>query len=171
MLQTRQKVFRIVPKCPKMSQNVPKCPLQTHRCPNGLVFQFLRRDDFDFQAFIFPFLLPMMMMIMMMMMMNKNDEQCWTKMIKEVWTKRTKTRWPQILPESLLWEIEEKYDRYVKSISYKMSVRPKMAVFIKEMKWFPPRTPKVCRTWLTWPKILPKSLLWEIWASCEIYSL
>ena len=21
-----------------MSQNVPKCPLQTHRCPNGLVF-------------------------------------------------------------------------------------------------------------------------------------
>ena len=43
MIQTRQKVFRIVPKmsqnvpsCPKMSQNVPKCPLQTHRCPNGL---------------------------------------------------------------------------------------------------------------------------------------
>ena len=26
MLQTRQKVFRIVPKCPKLSQNVPKCP-------------------------------------------------------------------------------------------------------------------------------------------------
>ena len=37
MVQTRQKVFRIVPKCPKMSQNFPKCPLQTHRCPNGLV--------------------------------------------------------------------------------------------------------------------------------------
>ena len=26
MVQTRQKVFRIVPKCPKMSQVVPKCP-------------------------------------------------------------------------------------------------------------------------------------------------
>ena len=24
--------------CPKLSQNVPKCPLQTHHCPNGLVF-------------------------------------------------------------------------------------------------------------------------------------
>ena len=27
-----------LPNFPKMSQNVPKCPLQTHRCPNGLVY-------------------------------------------------------------------------------------------------------------------------------------
>ena len=38
MVQTRQKVFRIVLKCPTMSQVVPKFPLQTHRCPNGLVY-------------------------------------------------------------------------------------------------------------------------------------
>ena len=37
MLQARQKVFSIVPECPKMSQDVPKCPLWTHLCPNWLV--------------------------------------------------------------------------------------------------------------------------------------
>ena len=37
MFKTRPKVFEIVPKCLKMSQNIPKCPTQTHRCPNGLV--------------------------------------------------------------------------------------------------------------------------------------
>ena len=58
MLQTRQKVFRIVPKCPKMSpnvpkcpkmsHNVPKCPTQTHRCPNGYR---LRAIAFGFSCF------------------------------------------------------------------------------------------------------------------------
>ena len=38
MLQTRQKAFRIVPTCPKMSLNVQKCLIQTPRCPNGFVF-------------------------------------------------------------------------------------------------------------------------------------
>ena len=33
MLQTRQKVFRIVPKCLKMSQNVPKCPKMSQNVP------------------------------------------------------------------------------------------------------------------------------------------
>ena len=32
------------PKSPKMSQNVPTCPLQTHRCPNGLVYSWYANE-------------------------------------------------------------------------------------------------------------------------------
>ena len=40
----------IVPKCLKISQNVKKCPLQTHRCPNGLVFNVdrFKRGSIDY---------------------------------------------------------------------------------------------------------------------------
>ena len=41
MLQTRQKVFRIVPKCPKMSTS----------CPNGLVLNY---SVFILRSFISP---------------------------------------------------------------------------------------------------------------------
>ena len=43
MLQTRQKVLPIVPKCPKMFNS----ELQTHRCPNVLAFLLYSYDNYN----------------------------------------------------------------------------------------------------------------------------